>query len=572
MKNLASKFYGVALMVGLTLLGLAGPVLLANLLLLFPVNALADSVSPSTVTTNLALGKSVTINKIVVINSGTPTTAKVDVFFLADTTGSMGDAIQSVKDGAVAIMNSTSGLGDVAYAVGEYKDYGQVPPDPYTYYLDQDITKNTTAVQNGINLWSASGGGDYEEGQLYALYQLANTTTWRAGSSRILVWFGDAPGHDPSGPTNVTEAQATAALVANSIKVEALDLGDLNGYVTETGQSGQAQRIADATGGQYYPSVNVDQIVQVIKDAIITSFANYSTVSLGTASVPAGLAVNVSPPSFTGAYDRSIDRTFNFSVTFTANSSGSYSFAIPVLVDGGVMASEQDNIKVGWSMAFPLPGYTPTTAPVSAIMDNSVLDRTPIQFYVPGDVVKAFNGETGAKQYGVKYMDPSGKYWPAYQNSGGTDFFPPSGGVRPLNYLNGPWLSYAGNAGYNYQVPEGSTVLATADGKLYKAVTDPVNGAGYDYYNNSYIDHQNGFHSWYLYVPLDSAILSQISTNGYAQVTKGQVIGKTIGDHLHFEMRQNGDDNANVVDPYKLGLWQSNRAANLAPLMLLLQE
>ena len=145
-------------------------------------------------------------------------------------------------------------------------------------------------------------------------------------------------------------------------------------------------------------------------------------------------------------------------------------------------------------LAFPLPGYTAYTAPVSAVMDNSVLERTPIQFYVPGDVIKAFNGETGAKQYGVKYMDSYGKYWPAYKNSGGTDFFPPSGtGVRPLNYINGPWLSYAGNAGYNYQVPEGTPVLATADGKLYKAVTDPVNGAGYDYYYNSYIDHQNGF-------------------------------------------------------------------------------
>ena len=97
-----------------------------------------------------------------------------------------------------------------------------------------------------------------------------------------------------------------------------------------------------------------------------------------------------------------------------------------------------------WGMAFPLPGFTPSTAPVSAVMDNSVLERTPIQFYVPGDVIKAFDGETGYKQYGVKYMDPYGLYWPAYKNSGGSDFFPPSAGVRLLNYLNGPYLSYAG--------------------------------------------------------------------------------------------------------------------------------
>ena len=45
------------------------------------------------------------------------------------------------------------------------------------------------------------------------------------------------------------------------------------------------------------------------------------------------------------------------------------------------------------------------------------------------------------------------------------------------------------------------------------------------YYNNSYIDHQNGFFSWYLYAPLTPAILAEINLNGYAQVTKGQVIG-----------------------------------------------
>jgi len=221
---------------------------------------------------------------------------------------------------------------------------------------------------------------------------------------------------------------------------------------------------------------------------------------------------------------------------------------------------------------FPLPGYTPFTAPVSAVMDNSVLERTPIEFYVPGDVIKAFNGEIGEKQYGVIFLDPYGLYWPAYKNSTGTDFFPPSGtGVRPLNYANGPFLSYAGNPGYNYDVPEGTPVLATADGQLYQALVDPVNGAGYDYYNNSYIDHQNGYFSWYLYAPLTPAILEEINLNGFAQVTKGQVIGTTVGDHLHFEVRYNGSDNQNVEDPYKLGLWRAN-AGHVEPVFLLLME
>ena len=51
-------------------------------------------------------------------------------------------------------------------------------------------------------------------------------------------------------------------------------------------------------------------------------------------------------------------------------------------------------------------------------------------------------------------------------------------------------------------------------------------------------------------------------------MTKGQVIGNTIGDHLHFEVRYNGSDHANVVDPYKLKLWLN--PSNMDAVMLLL--
>jgi murein DD-endopeptidase MepM/ murein hydrolase activator NlpD len=339
--------------------------------------------------------------------------------------------------------------------------------------------------------------------------------------------------------------------------------------------------------GYYVTNVLVDGVsVGAVTSYTFNNVISNHTITASFASGTATITASAGPGG-TISPSGTVSVNYGSSRNFTITPNKGFHVA-DVLVDGSsvgarthytfnnVTTNHTIEARFAMSLAFPLPGYTAATAPVSAVMDNSVLERTPIQFYVPGNVIKAFNGETGEKQYGVTYLDPYGKYWPAYKNSSGTSFFPPNGlGVRPLNYLNGPYLSYAGNPGYNYQVPQGTPVLATGDGKLYAAVTDPVNGAGYSYYYNSYIDHQNGYYSWYLYAPLTSDILAQIKQNGYAQVTTGQVIGQTLGDHLHFEVRLNGFDNANVVDPYKLGLWLSTTPVTnkaLPWLQLLLQN
>jgi len=264
-----------------------------------------------------------------------------------------------------------------------------------------------------------------------------------------------------------------------------------------------------------------------------------------------------------------VTMSFGASRTFTMTPKPGYHLA-DVLVDGTSVGARNRyafrNVSsnhtitaifdVTWGLAFPLKGYTAYTAPVAAVMDHSVLEQKPIKFYRPGTVIKAFNGETGDKAYGYKYLDHWQQDWLACMNSNGTDFFPPdAAGTRPLNYLNGPWLSFAGSPGYDYRVPDLTPVLATADGKLFKAETDPVNGGGYDTFRNSYIDHQNGYYSWYLFAALTPDVLAQISANGFAQVAKGQVIGYTIIDHLHFEVRLHGIGHRHVVDPYKLGLW-----------------
>jgi hypothetical protein len=306
-------------------------------LLLFSVSAKADSISPDTFSATLGVGESVTITKTVTVTEEPGSEIPVDVFFLTDSTGSMYSAINQVKASAAAVLAGTSGVGDVAWGVGEYRDIY----DSFTYRTNQDITSNEAAVQAGINNWYAGGGGDWYEANLFALEQVAETVSWRPGSTRILVWFGDAPGHDPRAGS--TEASATAALQAANISVEGIDMGLMD-------YTGQVTRIAAATGGHVYSGVSTSALVSTIISAVGTAIDTYSTVSLDLSGAPAGVTVTASPGVYAGSYDRSVERTFDFDVTFTGDAVGDYMFNIHALVDGGVVATEDDHIIV------PVPG------------------------------------------------------------------------------------------------------------------------------------------------------------------------------------------------------------------------
>lgn len=324
------------------------------LLLVFSVSAMADSISPTSFSATLAVGESVTVHKTVTVTEEPGTTAPVDVFFLADSTGSMWSVIASVQDSMQDILEATSGLGDVRYGVGEYRDVE--PPDDYdsafAYKLDQAITADTTAVADAIDDLAAGEGYDWPEAQLFALHEVATQTEtgWRDGSTRILVWFGDAYGHTEDGDYGLAdpEADAIAALQAANIAVQAIDVGDSYYGLNATGQ---AESIADATGGNLYTGVSSASIAATIAAAITTAIDTYNTVGLDLSEVPDGVTASVSPAAYTGDYDRSIERNFEFDVTFTMDTAGTYGFNIYGTVDGGIVATEADRLTV-----VPVPG------------------------------------------------------------------------------------------------------------------------------------------------------------------------------------------------------------------------
>ena len=264
-------------------LSLAGAALVAMSLGAVPALAAGPGLDPSTVDATLAPGGTTTITKTV----HTPQIApKADIYFLADTTGSMTYSLSSVQTNATAVMNSiaTASAG-ARFGAGDYKDF---PSDSYAFRNSAPIPATDdggTAALAAINAWWANGGNDTPEGELYALDQIAdNAANFRTDSSHIVVWFGDAPGHDPickaiSGLSyDITEQSVIDKLVAAKIRVVAISLtsgggldadpaseaGDYGSGCPSSGSAGQASRITAATGGVLLSGVGPSDITSAI--------------------------------------------------------------------------------------------------------------------------------------------------------------------------------------------------------------------------------------------------------------------------------------------------------------------
>ncbi len=257
---------------------LAIPIGLAALVAASP--ALAD-VSPASVTATKNPGDSFTVNKVVTTPAIPP---KPDIVFLADTTGSMQGAINDVRTGATGIMNLVrASQADSQFGVASYRDVG----DTYVYRLEQAVTASIANAQAGIASWTADEGGDIPEAQLFALTQIPLAATgFRSGSSRILVWFGDAPGHNPR--NGATEASAIAALQGGEVRVIAVSTG-----FNQLDSTGQATRITAATGGLLRSGVNDNAVAA----AILSALQNLPVTVSPVITCDPGLTLTLAPTS-----------------------------------------------------------------------------------------------------------------------------------------------------------------------------------------------------------------------------------------------------------------------------------
>jgi len=152
---------------------------------------------------------------------GAPT-KKVDVVFAIDTTGSMQDEIDALKNNIVNVARLLGEEFDVQYAFTAYRDIG-----------DDYVTKSGTLgdVHHFVAEFTdirAAGGGDYPESLSTGLSEAVNGHQWRTDAVRIVILIADAPPQ-----TNAYYADAVIPAWQKGVKIMSVAASGLDSQTGE---------------------------------------------------------------------------------------------------------------------------------------------------------------------------------------------------------------------------------------------------------------------------------------------------------------------------------------------------
>ncbi|MET3497796.1 vWA domain-containing protein [Variovorax boronicumulans] len=181
---------------------------------------------------------------VVIDKPGTaPARARLDLVFLIDATGSMGDEIARLKSTLRTIADEVARLPsrpDTCFGLVAYRD----TTDDFVVRR-HDFTNDLNAFQGVLDALQAAGGGDYPEAMNEALADTVHRLSWRGtGATRMVVLLADAPPHlDYAGPQY---DDSMVAALGKGIKVFSVGASGLD----RQGEYIQRQ-IAQYTGGRF---------------------------------------------------------------------------------------------------------------------------------------------------------------------------------------------------------------------------------------------------------------------------------------------------------------------------------
>lgn len=155
---------------------------------------------------------------------------RLDLVFMIDATGSMGDEIAKLKASMHAMSQQIAqlpGRPDICYGLVAYRDRGDA-------FLTRthDFTDNLGAFQGVLAKVQAGGGGDTPEALNEALHETVHGLAWRTDAVRLAVMVADAPPHlDYGGPQYDRDMQAALAKGVKLFAVGASGLDPAGEYV-----------------------------------------------------------------------------------------------------------------------------------------------------------------------------------------------------------------------------------------------------------------------------------------------------------------------------------------------------
>jgi hypothetical protein len=165
----------------------------------------------------------------------------LDLAFVIDTTGSMGDELSYVQSQLNTIVAGIAAQFPTLvqrFALIVYRDTG----DQYVV-RSFDFTTDLATFRSNLSAQSANGGGDTPEAVDQALAAAAKLS-WQSGAAaRVAFWIADAPHHAGRENAVVSALQATVSKAVHVYPVAASGIDDLGEFTMRTA--------AEVTGGRY---------------------------------------------------------------------------------------------------------------------------------------------------------------------------------------------------------------------------------------------------------------------------------------------------------------------------------
>src|SRR5918999_171188 len=158
--------------------------------------------------------------------------AKLDVLFLIDTNGSMGDDIDRLKDSVRSVAERISGLpgdSDLRLGMTVYRDRGDL-------FVTRtfDFTSSVDVFKAALAEVRADGGGDTPEDLNAGLHQAVTSPWWRGDDTvKLIFLIADAPPHldYQDGPDYADDVRTAARRGIKIMPIASSGLDDQGEYV-----------------------------------------------------------------------------------------------------------------------------------------------------------------------------------------------------------------------------------------------------------------------------------------------------------------------------------------------------